>query len=211
MKPHYAQHEQIYQQIRAKGWSGWGGNHRIDQVSQIIERLLASGFPLRAGEALELGCGEGSVTRHLAALGFKVTGIDISPTAIAWAREKTTNDTQQNCTFMCHDLTQIALPSQAFDLVVDGNCLHCIIGPDRQTLLSNVFNALRNKGFFFVSSLCAPKEQVLEREGMAYRHIRTPEQIQRELTDSGFNCLKVNRYTYKEHQHVTFLVQRCVN
>ena len=41
------------------------------------------------GEVLELGCGEGHIARLLAGKGYRVTGVDISPTAIQWAKEKT--------------------------------------------------------------------------------------------------------------------------
>ncbi|GAA4608708.1 SAM-dependent methyltransferase [Actinoplanes octamycinicus] len=48
-------------------------------------------FPLPPGEgrrALVVGCGPGRDAEHLAALGYAVTAFDISPTAIALARER---------------------------------------------------------------------------------------------------------------------------
>ncbi len=51
----------------------------------LLSRLQADGRPLRV---LELGCGLGDFTARIGALGVKVIGMDISPTAIAKARER---------------------------------------------------------------------------------------------------------------------------
>ncbi len=40
------------------------------------------------GRALDLGCGPGRNALHLAALGFEVDAVDLSPTAIAWAEDR---------------------------------------------------------------------------------------------------------------------------
>ncbi|NMU26928.1 class I SAM-dependent methyltransferase, partial [Vibrio parahaemolyticus] len=77
------------------------------------------------------GCGEGHHCRAFQKLGFEVTGIDISPTAIAWAKEKA-KATGIEGKYYTADLTveSFQLPER-YDVVIDGNCLHCIIGADR--------------------------------------------------------------------------------
>lgn len=57
-------------------WSG--------KVNQVIEHLVS---PLAPGTSLDLGCGEGGDVLWLASRGWKATGIDISPTAVARARQ----------------------------------------------------------------------------------------------------------------------------
>ncbi|MGH4028639.1 class I SAM-dependent methyltransferase [Actinomycetota bacterium Odt1-20B] len=42
----------------------------------------------RGGRALDLGCGPGRNSLHLAAQGFEVDAVDLSATAVAWARER---------------------------------------------------------------------------------------------------------------------------
>src|SRR2546421_13025537 len=40
------------------------------------------------GRALDLGCGPGRNAIHLAAAGFEVDAVDLSPSAIAWATDR---------------------------------------------------------------------------------------------------------------------------
>jgi 2-polyprenyl-3-methyl-5-hydroxy-6-metoxy-1,4-benzoquinol methylase len=82
MKADYLVHDRLYQEARAKGWDGWGGNDRLAYEHQWIEHLFAYGEIPKTGEVLELGCGEGHLARLLAEKGYSVLGVDISPTAL---------------------------------------------------------------------------------------------------------------------------------
>ncbi len=57
---------------------------RFVATNQIIERELGTSF----ATVLEIGCGEGHQTEHLAALAGHITGIDVSATAVARAKER---------------------------------------------------------------------------------------------------------------------------
>ncbi|MER5763347.1 methyltransferase domain-containing protein [Streptomyces sp. NPDC002082] len=52
-------------------------------VSCLDRGLIPTG-----GRALDLGCGPGRNALHLAARGFEVDAVDLSPTALAWAEER---------------------------------------------------------------------------------------------------------------------------
>jgi 2-polyprenyl-3-methyl-5-hydroxy-6-metoxy-1,4-benzoquinol methylase len=58
--------------------------HRFMETNRIIEAELETWF----GTILEIGCGEGHQSRHLAHLTDHLTGIDVSPTAIERARKR---------------------------------------------------------------------------------------------------------------------------
>jgi len=60
----------------------WSGRPNASLVSAVE--------PLPAGRALDLGCGEGGDSVWLASHGWTVTGVDISETAVARAREAAT-------------------------------------------------------------------------------------------------------------------------
>ena len=192
MKADYHVHDRQYREARAQGWNGWGGNDRIAYGHTWLEHLFAyEGVP-QAGEALELGCGEGHLTRLLAARGYSVLGVDVSAVAVEWAKEKTP-DTERNVSYQVIDLTQPdVLLDRAFDLIVDGNCLHCIINEDRQTFLANVHRLLKADGLFFVYSKCshATEDEVVEFEGKPYRYVPTEANLHRELKAAGFALKK---------------------
>jgi SAM-dependent methyltransferase len=77
------------------------------------------------GRALDLGCGPGRNALHLASLGFEVDAVDLSPAAIAWARERA-HERAADIRFVCGDA--FSLPdtglSGPYDLIYDSGCFH---------------------------------------------------------------------------------------
>jgi len=72
---------------------------------------------------LEYGCGPGSYGFHLAELGAHVTGIDISPVAIALAQQ-TSIDRGLDITWHVMNAEALELPDAAFDMVCGSAILH---------------------------------------------------------------------------------------
>ncbi|MGW8887977.1 class I SAM-dependent methyltransferase [Streptomyces sp. NPDC055749] len=77
------------------------------------------------GRALDLGCGPGRNALHLAALGFEVDAVDLSPAAIAWAEERA-NEAGADVRFHCGDAfaPTTAELTGPYDLVYDSGCFH---------------------------------------------------------------------------------------
>src|SRR5438105_4384746 len=76
-------------EARARDWIRWvrkPGHDSYDRYHRD-QFLALVPPPGAAGRTLDVGCGEGRLTRHLASLGHRVVGIDASPTLIAAARE----------------------------------------------------------------------------------------------------------------------------
>ena len=113
---------------RAGGANIWSG--------QVNPQLAAAVEGLPPGRALDLGCGEGGDAVHLARLGWRVTAIDVSPTALARTdATATAAGVASQVTTEHHDLAS-SFPSGRFDLVV---------------------------AMFFQSPLELPRERVLHR------------------------------------------------
>jgi SAM-dependent methyltransferase len=74
-------------------WSGRPNQALVDVLSD-----------LPPGRALDLGCGEGGDAVWLAGRGWRVTGVDISPTAIARARAAATAAGVPTIRWEAHDL-----------------------------------------------------------------------------------------------------------
>jgi hypothetical protein len=89
-----------------------------------------------------------------------------------------------------------------YDFVVDGHCLHCIIGTDRQRLLANVRGALAPGGQLFVSTMCGaitipalratfdPLTHCQVVDGIARRYIGDANDILSELRAAGFDVVR---------------------
>ncbi|HET8969743.1 MAG TPA: class I SAM-dependent methyltransferase [Candidatus Nanopelagicales bacterium] len=95
---------------RAEGGNIWSGNANAPLVSAV------EGLP--PGRALDLGCGEGGDAVHLARLGWQVTAVDVSPTALARTRALAeAAGVASLVTTEQHDLAR-SFPTGRFDLVV---------------------------------------------------------------------------------------------
>ena len=79
--------------------------------------LVAEVADLEPGRALDLACGEGQNSCWLAALGWKVTGVDFSEVAIVRARERADRE-RLEAEFVCADLLEYVPEPDAFDLVL---------------------------------------------------------------------------------------------
>ena len=206
MPSNYEIHERMYQMIRAKGGPGlgvalngwperqscWRGYSRRPRCQQ---RAICWSWAVARG----------NYARLLHERGYQVTGVDVSPTAVAWAREKATARGYP-IRFFQADLSQPrALAGKQYDLVVDGNCLHCIIGADRPQFLANVWAALRPGGLFFISSLCSQSEhnRMTHREGQPYRQIMAPANLLAELKAAGFGIEQSVIHSGELSNHIT--------
>jgi 2-polyprenyl-3-methyl-5-hydroxy-6-metoxy-1,4-benzoquinol methylase len=212
MKADYSIYDRKYQEARAKGWPGWGGAPRLAHEHIWLERLFSYAQVPQRGRVLELGCGEGHYARLLAAKGYQVTGVDVSAIAIQWAKEKT-HVTGHQVEYLALDLTQPGiLPGQQFDIIVDGNCVHCILGTDRPLFFANVQRLLKRDGLFFVSSLCSHtgQNEVYELAGQPYRYVPTETHLHRELAAAGFVVQQstFHRKDIGPHSHCTVHVTK---
>ena len=152
---YYEAHEAEYAKRIAAGHVGWdGGEYDQFFMRPFLSRSLArADFRGMPRLALDLGCGTGALSCQLAAAGFEVTGIDISPTAIEMARRMAARRGLR-ITFEVDDVCRRALPERAFGLVVDGHLLHCVVFEhERRRLLEQVRHSLAPGGEFWVETM----------------------------------------------------------
>jgi SAM-dependent methyltransferase len=197
MKANYLEYEFLYSAKRNE--SGWNTPLVDAEISSHIVELLREAQLHAPATVLELGCGMGNLTIPLSDRGFKVTGLDISPTAVA-AAQKILRARGNSPRYIVADITSSEayrdLP--LFDCVVDSLCLHCIIGQDRQTVLAHVRKVLRPGGFFLVLTMCGdPRSNALRSHfdarsrctchgSVADRYLGRAPQILEEVKEAGF-------------------------
>ncbi|MDG9716027.1 class I SAM-dependent methyltransferase [Streptomyces sp. DH24] len=109
------------------------------------------------GRALDLGCGPGRNALHLAAHGFAVDAVDLSPTAVDWARERARETGAARVRFHCGDAFALAgteLPGP-YDLVYDSGCFHHLPPHRRVSYLALLDRVLAPGGTFALTCFAA--------------------------------------------------------
>jgi 2-polyprenyl-3-methyl-5-hydroxy-6-metoxy-1,4-benzoquinol methylase len=94
------------------------------------ETLLRTFLSSNKGSILDVGSGTGSLSILLAGLGYKVTGIDLSPAMLSLAREKATAS-GQSIRFHVMDAAFIQLPPRQFDAIVCRHLLWTLSQPEQ--------------------------------------------------------------------------------
>ena len=102
---------------RASQWLAWARTPGHDAYWRYREAFFDL-VPSPASRTLEVGCGEGRVTRDLAARGHTVTALDASPTLVAAAAQRDAAGT-----YLIADACDLPFDDASFDLVVAYNVL----------------------------------------------------------------------------------------
>jgi SAM-dependent methyltransferase len=122
-----------------------------ESLASCLERGL-----LTPGRALDLGCGPGRNALLLAASGFEVDAVDLSPAAIAWAEERARQQGAE-VNFLRGDaftLADTAL-SGPYDLIYDSGCFHHLPPHRRVSYLALLEKALAPGGHLALTCFAA--------------------------------------------------------
>jgi ubiquinone/menaquinone biosynthesis C-methylase UbiE len=122
-----------------------GDPHRIVLLNPVLLDLLGS---VRGKSVLDAGCGEGYLSRKLAKLEAKVTGVDFSTEMLAMARERT--DPKRDIRYIhgnCEDMSYLS--AESFDIVVSNMVLQDL--SDHRAFLQSIHRVLANKGILVIS------------------------------------------------------------
>lgn len=130
-----------------------------ENLVSYVERGLVTG-----GRALDLGCGPGRNAIYLAARGFDVDAVDLSPEAIGWARDRAGEAAAQDRSrevgaeggvrgeirFHCGDAFDLARTELTgpYDLIYDSGCFHHLPPHRRVSYLALLDQTLAPGGHF---------------------------------------------------------------
>lgn len=196
-------HDNRYKRLRKQGKIGWNGDDALNVLNDTlstIEIVITKYSIDTRSRLLELGCGNGCLTLELRKKGFDCYGIDISPTAIEWAKE-TAKENSRVINYNIGNVLKLPYSDKFFDIIIDGHCLHCIIDDDRELFFNEAHRVLKPGGIFLIMTMCGePAGNILQKfeynsgnliyNGIAGRYIGKPNDILNEIKLAEFNILE---------------------
>ena len=121
----------------------------IKKIEEVLKQINAEEIK----DALEIGCGIGLVSAHLAnQLGMNVYGTDFDPEEIQLA--KSFNEERDTLHFQVEDAARLSFADNVFDLVISQNVFHHI--PDWPTAIAEISRVLRPDGCLIWQDLVFP-------------------------------------------------------
>ena len=111
----------------------------IGETQPEIAQLIREGR--FRGEVLDAGCGVGDAALELAAHGYPVVGIDLTPVALAAAREAAEQRGLTNVTFVEGDITSLTGYEGRFDTILDCTLFHSLPVEARDSYLQWIHGA----------------------------------------------------------------------
>jgi SAM-dependent methyltransferase len=140
----YADVDRIYQTLPLENIP-WNSETPPDALVRLVQEGV-----VRPCKTVDLGCGAGTYAVYLAGLGFEVTGVDSSPTAIRIAGENA-KKRGARCRFVVADLLgDLYEMTGTFDFAYDWEFLHHIFPEDREVYIRNVYK-ITNPGATYFS------------------------------------------------------------
>jgi len=170
---------------------------------------------------LEVGCGTGQVSRWLAGKGYKVHGIDFIPQVIEFAEGRLQGASSDIKFHVCDAVHMKDFNDNTFHCIVDGHCLHYIMGSkDRSLYLANAYRVLKRGGLFLIMTRCHPRRghascnnQYTDSGGQKNkslpRHVVPAEKISAEVEAAGFKIVKKMISSFDGGKKADFFIHAC--
>ncbi len=196
MPVQYAWKDKKHYDYLEKGLLRYLHRTRINFILEILDGIGKSDIRARF-KVLDLGCGDGVVTKYIAADDrFSVIGVDSDMERLNRARLILGNDKVK---FMEADLARLSLKDSETDVIL----LHHVIEhvEDDARLLKNCFNLLRDKGTLILGipnedSLFGKISRFLHRalyEKGEHVHFYSERRIVDMLKEQGFEIKRIGR------------------
>lgn len=144
-----------------KGWdtvysknfmTNWYPNENIIRFcARLIQKRLTYDHvevKRKVKRVLDLGCGNGRHAIYFKREGMEACGIDISATAIEWAKDWASREGME-IDFRVGSITELPYPDQHFDVVVSHGVLDHIAMEEAKRAAGEVARVLTPKGLFY--------------------------------------------------------------
>lgn len=133
----------------------WGAEHRDRKAAQIIECLeLLTRLDLATLDCVDIGCGSGGISRHLAPSFRSVTGVDPEP----WQRWEEFSTECPNLRFRQESIETLSIADDSVDVVICNQVYEHVSSPTQ--LIAQIHRILKPEGvcYFAGPNLLYPIE-----------------------------------------------------
>ena len=202
---------QVWEFVRARLQDAEDPFHDLPRLTEVLrqrenyggglnEKLLEPGQSwfawsralhglLPALEAIDLGCGDGTITVELGRFAKRVLGVDIDPRMVVAARKKVEREGMEHVTFKEDRIETLQEPDQSFDLAVFSQSLHHLRKPAEGILQGA--RVVRPGGRLVIFDL-APHNEQWVMEKLNHLHLGfTPEALVEMMKEAGLTNIHV--------------------
>lgn len=144
------------------------------------------------GDVLDIGCGYGDNAIYLTQHGFRVTGLDISPTALLTAEHRAAA-AGVSVRFAVADATRLDGYADEFDTVVDSGTFHCLDDDAKHRYAAAVHRATRPGATLLISCFC-DAQPAGERRPLP---VAVSEQTLRDVLGDGWDIVSLQTTTVR--------------
>ncbi len=135
--------DNIYKDFKAGGEAWATLSEDIDE--RFLEFVKKSAFEKKS--AFDIGCGTGKYLKYLQSLGFKVAGVDSSPTAIEMTRELVGSEADVKVA----NMFEVDIPKSEYDLIISISTIHHGMKEDVERLIKQIHEKLADNGRIFIT------------------------------------------------------------
>ncbi|MHA1491966.1 MAG: class I SAM-dependent methyltransferase [Promethearchaeota archaeon] len=179
-------------------WEEFYNNTPLDKIPwqktqyDFLTEVIESG-KIKPGLVLDLGCGTGMKSIYLAKKGFKVTGVDISETAIKYAQK---NKEKENidAEFFIGDVLDLSfLEDKKYDFILDWACFHCIPKERRKDYVFELLKHSKNNAKLLLRCFSETENKKGVVKNSAPNVYLSSEQDIKSLFKDHFKILEINK------------------
>ncbi len=166
---------------------------------RLLSKFEETVAPRPGERCIDLGCGTGAFTRRLNKFGLRLTGVDISPGCVGWAKKSSTNED-----YVVGDLMNTMFEDHCADIIVYSGVLHHIDQKaERIRALQEGLRILKPKGRLFAYDpnrhspsmwlYRSPQSPLYSAEGKTENEVLLDAQdLASELKSAGFTGINIH-------------------